>query len=262
MWNLCSKKYEDGFPYLVPPPRLSEADRLAILARMIEGIVALEKLGIGHEDIHPTIIMVVDVLDNAQKALPAGLPTLSPTSPEPTATSVIAAMQKRTTLTTPPRTRVVLLDLGRSEIDRYLKAGPDFVQFLPRPLHPTSRFSADSLDEFAGWFPRSWLENEDLFEDWLMRTFKMEDYTWHKEAEEIARNTGFRRRARNTGEFVDMGFVKGVVDSQTELLPGSEASAPATESSLVSPSPASVQEQEKDDRELVLKTSALDLRER
>lgn len=183
--DACGRQYEDEFPILVPPTVFElEKKRLAVFARLLRGLTALEHAGVFPEDRDPWNFILVD---EDQRNLKSKNPLQQLSS-----------------------TRVVMVDYGRTEITRYTTQGKDVFEKFPRPLHPITRFIPDALDAFAGWFPREWLDDPNPFYEWAKKAFYMDDYTWHTQANEIIERGDEQTEAA--------GMATSAVDSATPCL--------------------------------------------
>jgi serine/threonine protein kinase len=169
--SLCSRRSPD---ILVPTERAgTEEERLQVFARMLHGIVAMERIGVFHEDPDPRNIIIAE--------------NKAGTSAK----------------------RVVITDFNISRVERYTESGRHFAQDLPRPLHPRWRFGIDGFERFGGWFPREWLDyvepyrrdsddsdtdpDEEAgdgpgpsFTKWARKTFHKDEFVLADEADEIA----------------------------------------------------------------------------
>lgn len=179
--NLCKIRRRRRSPdILVPTERAgTEEERLQVFARMLHGIVAMESIGVFHEDPDPTNIIIAE--NKAGTSAKAG--TLAK--------------------------RVVIIDFNISRVERYTESGRHFAQDLPRPLHPRWRFGIDAFERFGGWFPREWLDyvepyrrdsddsdtdpDEEAgdgpgpsFTKWALKTFHEDEFVLADEADEIA----------------------------------------------------------------------------
>ncbi|KAH7369291.1 hypothetical protein B0T11DRAFT_338282 [Plectosphaerella cucumerina] len=155
-------------------------ERLQIFGRMLHGLVALEKIGVYHQDADPSNILVLGKQGDLKR-------------------------------------RVVITDFNDSRILRYTKRPLSLSMELPRPLHPRWRFGiqgfsrgdddsdTDSDDE----------EEEDnegagpCFTKWAMRAFPEADFVGADEADEVAERR-IKARALESEETTETTKVQSV----------------------------------------------------
>lgn len=136
------RRYTPSWKAVNPQLLPKEADRLEVMARIIEAATLLSHAGITHKDIAPRNIMLLPRASN-----PA---------------------------------RIVIIDFGWSVVKKlhpYLSLRPEG----ERPESPIERFWSYPLySEFFYWFPQSWVENgfplsRDKAREWLCARFGLSE---------------------------------------------------------------------------------------